>query len=196
LKTLLADVGADVNVLRTTFNVDEPQTSYDDLYGEAVDGLKQAIELLIDDFRNLTHELNYSVNILGKTVEVGENNLLLQAEHATTKAVELLALDLFELVTAIRTAPDGLLPLKEDITKLRDVYREVKNKHRAILQPIEPTTNESELLEILERNEKDLKEVILQYVESSEGKLNLDAVLDCLKGLFVKNQITIRVRRI
>jgi uncharacterized phage infection (PIP) family protein YhgE len=196
LNKLLADVGATVSGLRTTFNTDEPQASYDELYREAVDELKQAVEQLTDDFRNLTNELNYSANILGKTVEVGENNLLLQTKHATTEATNLLTSDLLEFVSAIRTNPDGLLPLKESITTLREVYREVKKHHRAILQPEEPTTNESKLLEVLERNEKDLKEVILQYAESSEGELNLDVVLDCLKGLFVKNQIMMRVRRI
>jgi hypothetical protein len=186
----LNEVGVEAR-LRIPFNAQHPAESYEAL-AETVqshlaryfDGLERRLNAILQKLRYATH-----VQQVGLTTAEERARRVIEKVGALQ---EHLSLDLLRDIP--RAESELLQPLQEVYAEVQAIAAEMQHA----LQKRPPEGAEAELLRLLQESnangEVDLYSLIMQQLDEREGAVDLDPLMHQLQELFLKNQISIRIR--
>jgi hypothetical protein len=190
LQQMLKGIQSGVSVLRTQFSDANPTGAYQDLFSEAWEAVRVVLDELTTTFTQLYHDLQYAATYLGREEVVTQNELPRLAHEGRQRAAQLGAGQV-----RLEDGISGFDTVAAEVRQLRARYADVLSIYRKeVIKAEPPSTDEEPLLRLVEKGEKDLKEVILS-LSGDMGPDALEKVLSMMISLFRKNQITIRVRR-
>jgi hypothetical protein len=180
--------GVDRHNLRAAFDSFDPNTSRGNLYSEVLEKTVQYVQSLEQELRRYHTEILYAEQVIG--TDVSEPSGRLEQARNELQRVKGQVQD-----ECIRQE-ECFTVLGERLTALRTTIRDVVNSLRGIRQKRTPTSEERDILDLLEDPRgTDLRVVITSRLAEESDEFSLDELMQAVTSLFKKNQVIIRVEK-
>jgi len=176
---------------------EHPNVAYNDLYSSVSEIITTHVKTTKLHFDKLSGEISYTSQVLNHEKAV-ENKALVS--RVSECVADLSDSRLSNLPESLRNEVE-YIDILNSLTHINKELGAIRKEHSLIIKPIRVDDEyQKSFLGLLDQNtNKDLKGIIIEYQRSVENNINLtesrDKVLDILKDLFIKKQITIQVKR-
>lgn len=175
---------------------ESPDQAYNDLYELVRKDCQRILQRLDDELKILNNDVLYTTEVLNHKKALQNKEVDTRLKNLQDKMEKMLGI---EIESIIRSDEKFALFVKE-LGEANTEYSEINKDHRSIIKPT-PVTDpkESLVLELLDKSENsDMKKIIIEYQNKVEGislANSRDEVLQLIKELFIKKQVTIQVKK-
>ena len=176
---------------------DLPSQAYIDLNESLQADLKKFATRLDTQFTQMEDDVLYTKEVLNHAGAIKSKNIQERIQAAKEEVANIcLKLDDENLFKS-----DVIDPITQTLVNINTEFADLNRTHSSIIKPTTiDSDNETRFVELLNKNEGlDLKSLIINYQKACNPDINLtesrDEVLDIIKSLFLKKQVTIQVRR-
>ena len=176
---------------------ESPEVSYQDLYEFVVNEIEFFLNKTYAKYIELDDDVTYSIEVLnhGKAIKNREIDIKLRRDIS-----ELENLLRQQLINEIKSE-EKFDELVNILVNINGSYSSIYKDHLQIIKPI-PIEDDAEknFFSLLDKNNNsDLKRLIIEYKKNCEPNIDLtqsrDKILDILKELFLKKQVSIFVKK-
>ncbi len=176
---------------------EHPKVSYHDLYEASSNEMICCVRALSNRFLQLVDDVLYTSQVLNHNRAVLNKSLDSRLQECLSSIAEIKNDNIRDLVES----EEKFKELVHKVDKLNREYSSINKDHIQIIKPNKIEGPEEALfLDILDAGQSmDLKSLIITFQKECQEKIDLtssrDTVLNTLKELFIKKQITLQVKR-
>lgn len=174
-----------------------PGISYNDLYESIKQSLTVEVEKQLSLYRHLQDDVEYTKEVLNHKIAITNKEI----DTSIIKRVQSLTeISETDVLNEYRKDKETFEKIIDILILSNEEFGRLNGEHQKIIKPAAiEDTKEKQFFDLLEKNDiKDLKKLIIDYQKlNAESTLteSRDQVLEILKSLFLKKQITIQVKK-